>query len=293
MIVTCEKCSAQFNLNENMIREEGSKVRCSKCRHVFTVFPPSKEPDVFFDENGPDEGLEETISLDSPPSPSDMKKVEESDDLFDLGFEEVLQESDVPFDEIQKPSETGTRSRQKKEDRYGLLLIIPIIIVIILLGFLTVFYIAPRLLPDSNSEKTSPPQEETADAGNLRLEFGELEGKFLFTNKAGNLFIIKGEIINNYSDSRRHILVKATIEDINKMAVANKSAYAGNIFSDNQLKEMTMEEIDLKLKNKAGMGEVNMNVKPGETVPFMIIFLNLPDNLGDFEVETVSSLSAE
>ena len=69
--------------------------------------------------------------------------------------------------------------------------------------------------------------------------------------------------------------------------------YAGNIYSDRQLKGMTMEEIDKGLKNQEGINNANINVKPGGQVPFMIIFDNLPDNLGDFEVEPVSSSSGE
>ncbi len=44
MIVKCEKCQIAFNINDKLIRPGGSKLRCSKCKHIFTVFPP--EPSV-------------------------------------------------------------------------------------------------------------------------------------------------------------------------------------------------------------------------------------------------------
>ena len=44
MIIECEKCRTKFNLDQANLKEEGSKLRCSKCSHVFTVFPP--EPPV-------------------------------------------------------------------------------------------------------------------------------------------------------------------------------------------------------------------------------------------------------
>lgn len=40
MIVKCEKCQIAFNINDKLIKPEGSKLRCSKCKHIFTVFPP-------------------------------------------------------------------------------------------------------------------------------------------------------------------------------------------------------------------------------------------------------------
>ena len=46
MIIECEKCHTKFNLDENLLKETGSKVRCSICKHVFTAFPPKEELEV-------------------------------------------------------------------------------------------------------------------------------------------------------------------------------------------------------------------------------------------------------
>jgi predicted Zn finger-like uncharacterized protein len=37
MIVQCEQCNTRFKLDDSKVREEGVKVRCSKCRHIFIV----------------------------------------------------------------------------------------------------------------------------------------------------------------------------------------------------------------------------------------------------------------
>ena len=54
-----------------------------------------------------------------------------------------------------------------------------------------------------------------------------------------------------------------------------------------------MEMIDKGLKYRFGKDKANFNVKPGGSVPFMIIFENLPDNLSEFIVEAVSSSPGE
>ncbi|OQY55980.1 MAG: hypothetical protein B6245_18975 [Desulfobacteraceae bacterium 4572_88] len=41
MKLKCENCQAAYNVDENAIRPDGSKVRCLKCRYVFTIYPPS------------------------------------------------------------------------------------------------------------------------------------------------------------------------------------------------------------------------------------------------------------
>ncbi len=59
MIVKCEKCQAAFHLDDRLIKETGTKVRCSKCSHTFRVYPaepvesqapPQTEPES---EKGP------------------------------------------------------------------------------------------------------------------------------------------------------------------------------------------------------------------------------------------------
>ena len=39
MIITCEECNTSFNLNESLLKKTGSKVRCSKCQHIFVAYP--------------------------------------------------------------------------------------------------------------------------------------------------------------------------------------------------------------------------------------------------------------
>ena len=43
MIVTCEACFTSFNVNDELIKASGPKVRCSKCHKVFKVYPPIPE----------------------------------------------------------------------------------------------------------------------------------------------------------------------------------------------------------------------------------------------------------
>jgi len=44
MIVQCEECKTNFNLDEKRLRGDSAKVRCSKCRHVFMIYKDQEEP---------------------------------------------------------------------------------------------------------------------------------------------------------------------------------------------------------------------------------------------------------
>lgn len=46
MIIQCDKCHVNFNVPDQLVKPEGSKLRCSQCKHVFKVFPPQARPAV-------------------------------------------------------------------------------------------------------------------------------------------------------------------------------------------------------------------------------------------------------
>ena len=41
MIITCEQCSTQFQLDDSRVPAQGVRVRCSRCRHAFFAKPPA------------------------------------------------------------------------------------------------------------------------------------------------------------------------------------------------------------------------------------------------------------
>lgn len=45
MIIKCDKCNTAFRLPDEKIKPEGTKVRCSKCKNLFIVFPPKPAQD--------------------------------------------------------------------------------------------------------------------------------------------------------------------------------------------------------------------------------------------------------
>ncbi len=295
MIIKCEKCSSKFNLDENLIKETGSKVRCSVCKSIFTAFP--QRPG----EEDADTEQEETVDLDSSDldsslgfegeSLSDEPAPGETDD-FDRVFEDALnEEEDITEEEPEASPQPA--SVKRKAARLRLTPIILIIALIVILGALSVYLFAPALLPERTDEVKKNSEMAAMDEGNRRLEIVDLKYETFSGERFGQLFIIKGKIINNYPQPRSYILVKGIIEDDKRNPIAQKLAYAGNIFTENELKEITLEEIDQKLNIKEGINNANVNVAPMEAVPFMIIFVNLPDTMSEYVVETVSSAPAE
>ncbi len=47
MIIQCDKCQTRFRLDDSRVTDKGVKVRCTKCKHVFTVHKKGSEAGSF------------------------------------------------------------------------------------------------------------------------------------------------------------------------------------------------------------------------------------------------------
>jgi len=98
MIITCEACNSSFSLDDDRLKPSGTKVRCSKCQEVFTVYPPSmveEQPHV------EDKTTEISDEIDKSETDLDLKIDTEDDqdvpeelDLSDLELNLNLEDSD-------------------------------------------------------------------------------------------------------------------------------------------------------------------------------------------------------
>ena len=66
--------------------------------------------------------------------------------------------------------------------------------------------------------------------------------------------------------------------------------YCGNILSETELQTLGMDAITKKLSNRFGNQKANFRVPSGKELPFMVVFNELPENLGEFSVEVVDSI---
>ncbi len=184
-----------------------------------------------------------------------------------------------------------------KKKRKGKVLMIIGLIIIVLAGSLTaVVMFKPEMIPGNIPfiSQFKPPaiQQETFDIGNRRLALKDLDGFFVESGKAGRLFVVKGTVINNYPDRRSFIRIKSTILDQTEKPIMSNIVFAGNTFSGEELKKLSLEEIKNMLNVKTGKENKNKDIPPNSSVPFMIVFSSLPENASDFTVEPVSSASA-
>jgi predicted Zn finger-like uncharacterized protein len=322
MIIECERCRSKFKLDDALLKQGGSRVRCSICKNIFKAYPPEPEPVDITATGGME--MEETVALDSPPVLADREDIAsegiQRGEVDQIPPEETMERAPAPSagtpgeaaqalesagapEELSRPEPEDLEGRPIHEEEISLegrpraqekkafrpFFLILVLVVILLAGSAAVYLFAPEVLPDSLSFLKPPQKQELADPGVARLSLGNVKGGFVQSGPDSQLFVIQGVVTNNYPKPRSYILVKGSLLDDKGQTVKTKMAYAGNTFSEEQLKTMPIEEVNKELKNRSGRQGANVGVKPEAGVQFSIVIESLPENLSEFTVEAVSS----
>ncbi|MFO7599402.1 MAG: DUF3426 domain-containing protein [Candidatus Desulfacyla sp.] len=313
MLIQCEKCHTIFNLEETRLKKGGSKVRCSRCGDIFMAYPSVHgEKDVVEDVPVPStqaetETVDQLILIGDEEEPRGLAG---KDKAFEADLESIYGDvrsepvpdlekmgpESVPYNEGIEP--IGKTTSKKKPSKGGLRTVLLAILLVILGGAAAMTYWKPELIQPYLSFESfqpylsflkTPEKEKPADAGVRLLQLESVAGSFVDSHKSGQFFVIRGTVHSQYPKPRSHILIKGSILDNKGKVIESRDAYAGNTFTEEELKTLSVEEILKAMKNRDGMARQNFNVPSGSSIPFMIVFDNLPDTLSEFAVEAVSS----
>ena len=128
-------------------------------------------------------------------------------------------------------------------------------------------------------------------AGNLKIiPLGNtINGRFVKNSKTGQLFVIQGQVKNDYDHPRSFIKVTGKLYQKGMKMAKKSTVYVGNTLSNSDLAAMDMAAINKKLSSRTGQKQSNLKVKTGKRVPFMIVFDKLPGNLDEYTVEVEGS----
>ena len=139
------------------------------------------------------------------------------------------------------------------------------------------------------SDKLNPKAKDVA--GNLKIVplGGTINARFVNDSQGNQRFVIHGKIKNDYDHPRSFIKVTGKIYQKGGKLVKSESVYCGNVLSDSELAGMKIAAITKRLRNRFGDKKSNIKVKTGQTVPFMIVFDKLPQNLDEYTVEVDGS----
>lgn len=131
---------------------------------------------------------------------------------------------------------------------------------------------------------------EGREEGGISLD--KVRGLYLTNAEAGEVFVIRGEAVNNYRKPRASIQVKGALVGPGGQALVHKVAYCGNNLSDEQISSLPMAKIESAMNNQFGDSLSNLGVQPGKRIPFVIVLMKIPGEATDFTVEVTGSTVA-
>ncbi|MFO7577459.1 MAG: DUF3426 domain-containing protein [Pelovirga sp.] len=330
----CPKCSTRFAIAAERIAEKGSKVRCARCKHVFTVHRPLAEPAAItateartaapaaipvplvdhdaFTHDPPGNGHLDAADLQA--TDFDYDKFQELDagngnntrfssgnasqhgdgEMPAAGWEEraAATPGSGPDDPEGDPSADEEGSAPRPGQKTGIFailikILLLLILAIVIIGGVLVYVNGPEQLNRVIREQFGQPLEDPSLTGQISL--GLLEGKFLVNDQVGELFLIRGEAINNFSQPRSAIQVKGVLYDQNGKPLKQKTVFCGNPIADEDLRSLSFDELEQMMGNQFGKNLSNMKIDPKKSIPFDIVFRDLPANIAEFSVKVTSS----
>ncbi|MDT8445175.1 MAG: DUF3426 domain-containing protein, partial [Desulfuromonadales bacterium] len=141
-----------------------------------------------------------------------------------------------------------------------------------------------RYLPFLQEYIGEPPVSSPGD----RIGITIIDSSYV-NGQAGQMLVIQGAAVNNHSTTRSAITVKGVLLDATGQPLLQQTVFCGNKLDNSALKSMSFAAIEEAMNNQFGDGLSNMNVSAGATIPFTIVFRNLPTGIASINVEVVDS----
>jgi pilus assembly protein FimV len=125
--------------------------------------------------------------------------------------------------------------------------------------------------------------------GTLNLSTMDITSKFIENENAGRLFIITGKVRNGYTGTRGQVMLRGKLFSKGKVLVKTENTYAGVTLTDHELATLPVQEIESRLNAVPKPQDIGTLLRAGQTLPFLVVFSNLPDDLDEFVIEAVGS----
>jgi predicted Zn finger-like uncharacterized protein len=212
------------------------------------------------------------------------------------GAETADLESTIPIEEampaqvdMEELEEEAAPVKKKKRSGKGLLFLL----ILLLLGgagylFYAVSYMGIEI--PYLSEYLNPKPKDPA--GVLNLATLDINSKFIENEKSGRLFIVTGKVRNGKDTARQLIRLQGKLFTKGKVLAKTEFTYGGVSLKDQEISQQTIADIKKKINSPSGPAAA-VKVLPGQTVPFMIVFSDLPEGLDEFAIEVISSMQAQ
>ena len=187
------------------------------------------------------------------------------------------------FQEEELPPSSLT-TRKKSGSLFPLFVIIgAIILIIVLAGSGVYFFGGPKAFSKVGlGFLVEWYGDKGGEEGSIALK--GVTASYTVNSTAGELFVVRGEAVNNFKKPRASIQIKVSLLGPGGAALVTKSAFCGNSLSNEQLAKLPLAKIEETMNNQFGDSLANLGLKPGDTIPFAVVVSPVPKEATDYTV---------
>lgn len=198
----------------------------------------------------------------------------------------ILSDLNLSADE---PPPLAIASRRKSSSVLPIFAVLVSVVLIVALAVLGFFMMNKG--PDAMNRLGLSPLAKWVglDGEEGRITLRGIKSEFLHNNELGELFVIRGEAVNEYKKPRASIQVKATVFGPNGERISSRTVYCGNLIAQNQLATLSMSRLEAAMNNQFGDSLSNLGIQPGKTIPFVIAISGVPKEASEYGLEVVGS----
>jgi predicted Zn finger-like uncharacterized protein len=281
MVIQCPECGTKYNVPDDKARPEGTPVRCSKCKHVFKIFP--------------EESVETEVSAGGAPEKSGEQsspRAPESGEAQTRSYEPEQESREAT------PQDPGVRTEEEPAaapggKRTGFRVFL-VLVLLLCAGAAAALYMYPdlprRIMDMATGKPATPPVVRQADQQERSFEqigLTSIKQYFVKNEKIGQLFVLEGKAVNRSDAPLREIVVRAALFDGAGKEVLSGRTGCGSTVSLFQLQVLDREGLDAALKPGQTPDAADGLIRPGAEAPFMIVFYDPPLEVREFGLEVV------
>ena len=317
MIIQCRQCRTKFRFADDLMEGDGVWMRCSHCQHVFfqdnpQTVKPGQEP-MAKDELFSVKEIMPEVEVNSAAasvSGGDEDIAHFLDDVMKAkndSAQELFPEIEKPLNEESGGDEsaaafelTAEEDKQKtgKSSRKGFWRVLKIaiwaIFVIVVIPAIIYFFVFPQIgdrvfkfvnqYVDIGIREPARPE---IVVGQVKLQ--DIRQRIFNNYVLGPIRIVEGTAVNQADYPISRIAIKGEIVDAYAVVLGEKTIYAGNVLTDEELTTLPEDEIIKRLSRPESSNNSNDKIMPNGMIPFMIVFVHEPAGVIKTTVKTVGA----
>jgi predicted Zn finger-like uncharacterized protein len=252
LILRCEACGTVYHLDPNLLEGKGSKVRCTRCGHIFWV--------------------------DAPKQPEE----------FSLGAGDASIDSFTPSSAGEKGSSPKIRRTGKTLRLVGAGLLL--LFLAFSFRFVYLYYRHPGWkMNEVLSEVFFFPSDPQ---GRREIRLINHKKDFVENEKIGRIFVVEGEILNGYPTARRAIKIRGSLKTADNRVADTREVYAGWTLTREEIAALSPEDLQKIQTPLPENPIRDVQVLPGKKLPFLLLFPRPPRETTHVSIEVLSSRPA-